>query len=213
MRTQTAEVYESLKSAIADGTYKPSESLTELELAAQFGVSRNTVKKALLMLEKEHLVVIERNKSAKVRAFSVEDVLELLEIRELLEGFVARKAIPVLSAEEIARMEELLATMKSHIDNNEFFSYSKCNQLFHMVIYDACPSRTAVEMILSIKNQLAKYNTKTILIPGRNEQSMSEHTAILNAAKQKDAELADMLIRRHIANVRNTFRENYKLLF
>lgn len=213
MRTQTAEVYTSLKRAIADGTYKPSESLTELELAAQFGVSRNTVKKALLMLEKENLVVIEQNKSAKVRAFSVDDVLELLEVRELLEGFVARKSVPVLTDEQIGQMEELLATMKRHIDNNELLSYSQCNQAFHAVIYSVCPSKAAVEMILSIKNQLAKYNTKTILIPGRTGQSMSEHAAILNAIKQRDAELADMLIRRHVANVRNTFKENYTLLF
>ena len=71
MANQTIDVYKSLKENIIKGIYSPSESLPELELSKQYGVSRNTIKKALLMLEKESLVMIEINKGAKVRSYSM----------------------------------------------------------------------------------------------------------------------------------------------
>lgn len=213
MANQTIDVYKSLKENIIKGIYSPSESLPELELSKQYGVSRNTIKKALLMLEKESLVMIEINKGAKVRSYSMEEVLEFLELRSCLEGFIIRKAVPVISEENIEALEEILATMKHHFEHHELVAYSECNQRFHALIYDACPNKTAVEMTQNLKNQMRKYNTKTILIPGRDNQSFSEHSAILGAIKNRDAELAEALMVRHINNVRTTFENNYALLF
>ena len=213
MANQTLDVYKSLKENIIKGFYSPSESLPELELSKQYGVSRNTIKKALLMLEKECLVVIEINKGAKVRSYSLEEVLEYLELRSCLEGFIIRKAVPVITEEIIEYLEHILATMKQHYDNHELVAYSECNQRFHGLIYDACPNKTAVEMTQNLKNQMRKYNTKTILIPGRDRQSFSEHSAILDAIKNRDAELAEALMVRHVNNVKATFQNNYALLF
>ena len=213
MANQTIDVYKSMKENIIKGIYSPSESLPELELSKQYGVSRNTVKKALLMLEKESLVSIEVNKGAKVRSYSMDEVLEFLELRSCLEGFIIRKTVSVISDENIEALEKILATMKQHHENHELISYSECNQRFHALIYEACPNKTAVEMTQNLKNQMRKYNTKTILVPGRDSQSFSEHSAILGAIKNRDAELAEALMIRHINNVRQTFKENYSLLF
>lgn len=212
MRTQTTEVYEGLKRAIVEGEVQPAESLTELDLSRQYGASRNTVKKALLMLERENLVVVERNKSAKVRAFSPEDVDNYLEVREALEGLVVRLATPVMTPEHIGKMEEFYDRMVEHIKAGELLAYSGCNHMFHSVVYEACPNARAVEMVLSLKNQLKKYNFKTILVPGRSGQSLEEHKAILDAVRRKDAALAEALMCRHIDSVRVTFRENHALL-
>lgn len=212
MRSQTTDVYESLKRAIVDGEYLPAESLTEQDLAHQYGVSRNTVKKVLLMLEKENLVVVERNKSAKVRSFSAEDVEQYLEVREVIEGLVIRLAVPHITAEQIGKMEEIFEAMAAHAKANEFVAYSRCNHMFHSMIYDACPNVRAVEMARNLKDQLKKYNFKTILVPGRQTQSIEEHKAILDTIRQGDVELAEILMCRHIASVRTTFRENYALL-
>lgn len=213
MANQTIDVYNSMKENIIKGIYSPSESLPELELSKQYGVSRNTIKKALLMLEKESLVMIEINKGAKVRSYSLEEVLEYLELRSCLEGFIIRKAVSVISDETIESLEKILATMKQHSENRELIAYSECNQRFHSLIYEACPNRTAVEMTQNLKNQMRKYNTKTILVPGRDNQSFSEHSAIFNAIKNRDAELAEALMIRHINNVQKTFKDNYSLLF
>lgn len=213
MANQTTEVYNSLKNKIIKGEYSPSESLPEQELANQYSVSRNTIKKVLLMLEKESLVTIELNKGAKVRFYSLDEVLEFLEVRACLEGFIIRKAVPCISEDQINKLEEIIHAMKHYYENHELVLYSQNNQLFHQIIYDSCPSRTAVNLTVNLKNQMRKYNTKTILIPGRASHSFAEHSAILNAVKNHDAELAEALMTNHINNVRKTFKDNYLLLF
>lgn len=213
MATQTTQVYEALKKKIIKGDYSPSESLPEQELSNQYGVSRNTIKKVLLMLEKESLVTIELNKGAKVRSYSLNEVLEFLELRSCLEGFIIRQAVPAITDEQLQKLEQTLNTMKQHYEKHELLLYSQNNQVFHQTIYDACPNRTAVNMTINLKNQMRKYNTKTILIPGRDNQSFSEHHAIFEAVKNRDAELAQALMSRHILNVRKTFEDNFTLLF
>lgn len=213
MASQTKETYNLIKNKILNGEYLPSENLREQQLAKEYNVSRNTIKKYLLMLESEGLVTIELNKGAKVRSYSLEEVLEFLEIRAHIEGFIVRKAVPFFTDELIAELEDILKFMKQQYDNNNLVEYSSGNQRFHKIIYDVCPNRTAVNLIISVKNQMSKYNTKTILIPGRSTKSFSEHSAILDAIKNHDAELAEALMNRHILNVRKVFKENYSLLF
>ncbi len=212
MAAQTMQVYNSIKENIINGTYLPSESLKELDLAQQYKVSRNTIKKCLLMLEKKGLVVIEPNKGAKVRAYSLKEVLNFFELRAVLEGFIVKLAVPVLKASDIKQLEAIMKAMKSNFENHQLIEYSKCNQAFHTVIHNACPNELVVEMSQSLKNQMSKYNTKTILVPGRSDESLGEHQAILDAIKSKDANLAEENMKRHILNVRKTFEDNFSLL-
>lgn len=213
MSNQTTKVYNSIKEKIITGKFSPSESLREQELSNEYGVSRNTIKKCLLMLEKEGLVTIELNKGAKVRSYSLDEVLDFLELRATLEGFIIRKAVPEFDEVSIKEMEETFKTMTKHYENNELVEYSAGNQKFHRIIYETCPNNIAVEVTTGLKNQMSKYNTKTILIPGRSSQSYNEHLAILEAIKNKDSELAESLMKQHIMNVRETFKKNYSLLF
>lgn len=213
MAKQTTQVYEDLKKRIIKGEYSPSESLPEQELSNQYGVSRNTIKKALLMLEKENLVTIELNKGAKVRSYSLSEVLEFLELRSCLEGFIIRLAVPAFTDELLHKLEQTLELMRQYYETHQLLLYSQKNQIFHQIIYDACPNRTAVNMTINLKTQMSKYNIKTILIPGRDEQSFSEHTAIYEAIKCKNSELAQDLMTRHILNIRKIFDEYFSLLF
>lgn len=209
----TTIVYNKLKKQIEEGFYSPAENLPELELASEFHVSRNTVKKALLMLENDAFVTIEQNKGAKVRSYSRVEVLEFLELREELEGFILRLSTPCFDAASIRQLESLLCEMEIHKSHSDLMAYSQCNRQFHSVIYSVCPNRTAVDVTVRLKNQMRKYNSKTILVPGRDEQSYAEHLAILDAIKKNDAARAEACIRQHIRNIRNTFEENYSLLF
>lgn len=209
----TTSVYDDIRQKIIKGQFSPSESLTEMGLAKLYNVSRNSVKKALLMLERENLVTIEPNKGAKVRAYSLNEVLEYLEVRSVLEGFIVTLTVNVMTDEQILALEDILGEMRKNKEQRNLAEYSKCNQRFHSVIYDACPNRTLVDMTIALKVQMSKYNTKTILIPGRDEFSLAEHTAIFNAIKERDLVQAGELMRKHIANVRQTFIDNYTLLF
>ena len=208
----SVDVYESLKNKIETGSLSPSQNLREVDLAHQYKVSRNTIKKALLMLERDTLVSIEMNKGAKVRSYSLEEVLEFLELRSELEGFIIRLACVVLSETDIQNMESILNEMRELKNQQELVLYSHNNQKFHQIIYDACPNKTATKLLINLKNQMKKYNTKTILIPKRSDQSFKEHEDIFNAVKNGSCLEAQALMITHIMNVRKIFEKNYQLL-
>jgi DNA-binding GntR family transcriptional regulator len=212
MRDQTNQVHQVLRQRILDGIFRPSESLTEVTLAAELGASRATIRKALLKLESENLVVIEENKRARVRWFSIEEVMQYLEVRELLEGFVIRQSVPFLANADLKEMRAILAEMKKSLKALDLIQYSQNNWRFHDVIYRVCPNRPAVEMVMAIKNQLKRYNIKTMLVQGRGEDSLDEHSKILSALGRRDADGAETLMRHHIANLRAVLRKHFELL-
>ncbi len=210
---QTTLVYEKLRERIEKGYYSPAESLPEIELAEEYSVSRNTIKKALLMLEKDSLVVIEQNKGAKVRSYSKMEIMDFLELRAELEGFIIRIAVPKFTDDDIQKLESLLDEMKKKLEEADLLGYSAINQKFHALIYDVCPNKIATDLLVRLKSQMRKYNSKTILVPGRDVHSFSEHRAILDAIRRKDAAAAEESMRTHVNNMRQTFEEYYSLLF
>ena len=212
MSKQTDAAYQYIKQRILEGSYKPAQKLNESELSEAIGVSRNTVKKALLSLQQENLVEIEDNKGASVKSYTLEEVKNYLEIREVLEGLVARKAAGNISDEDLNEMEQILERMYLCIQENRLDEYSKSNQEFHKVIYMTSKNDEAVEMITIIRTQLIRYHFRTILVPGRTQESYKDHKRILEALKARDGKLAEEAVRDHIANVRNTIEKNYNYL-
>ena len=130
------------------------------------------------MLENDGYVTMDLNKGAKVASYSKTEVIQFLELREMLEGFIVRLAVPAFKDAEIKKLGKLLEQMKAYKEAGELLKYSQCNQEFHKIIYAACPNQPAVEVTLRLKNQMKKYNSKTILIPGRSDHSLQEHTEI-----------------------------------
>ena len=210
---QTAMVYEKLRERIEQGYYSPAESLPEVELTAEYSVSRNTIKKALLMLEKDSLVVIEPNKGAKVRSYSKAEIMDFLELRAELEGFIIRLAVPLFTEKDVQKLETFFSEMKKKRENADLLGYSAINQEFHALIYDICPNKMATDLLIKLKNQMRKYNAKTILVPGRDAHSFEEHKMILEAIRNRDAAAAEECMRSHVGNVRKIFEEYYALLF
>ena len=130
-QTQTMQVYESIKTKIDKGEYSPAESLREAALSTEYGVSRNTIKKALLMLENDGYVTIETNKGAHVRSYSKAEVLEFLQLRENLEGFIAGLSAACISEKDLNSLEKILKSMEQKHAENDLLGYSELNQRFH----------------------------------------------------------------------------------
>ena len=204
-------IYHALRERITTQKFSPNESLIEYHLAEEYGVSRATVKKAIMMLEQDGLVTVTANKSAKVRSFSKKEVLDFLSFRQELEGYIVRLAVPEFTPEDIAELEVIAQQMKEFKEQGQLVEYSKNNQLFHNKIMDVCPNRLAVDITRSLKMQMRKYNTRTILVPGRADHSLLEHTAILDAIKARAPQAAEQAMRFHLANVKAEFEENFEL--
>ena len=106
-----------------------------------------------------------------------------------------------------------LRDVRGYGSKGELKEYSQGNWAFHQVIYDRCPNVPAVEIVMSIKNQLKRYNIKTIFIQGRGDHSFEEHRAILDALESRDTERSELLMRAHITNMRDVLQKYYDLVF
>ncbi|HMM22099.1 MAG TPA: GntR family transcriptional regulator [Selenomonadales bacterium] len=212
MSRPTEIAYQYIKEKILNGTLKPAQKLTEIQLTQEIGVSRSTIKKALLKLEQENLVTIEDNKGATIKSFTLEEVLNYLEIREVLEGLIARSAARNITAADLDKLKIILEQMKLFLNNNEFDKYSEQNKEFHAVIYQLASNRPAVDIITIIRTQLIRYQFRTILVPGRKDLSFAEHMTIYEALREHNEDQAELAIKRHVASVRKVVEQNYHYL-
>lgn len=213
MGTSVDTAYAFLKEKILSGIYQPSRKLTEVQLAEEIGVSRNTIIKALLKLEQENLVTIEKNKGTTIKSFTLTEAVNYLEIRKVLEGLAIRSAVQNIGESEMGRLTDILGQMKTALTNSSFDEYSKLNKEFHQILYSASLNRQAVEMIQMIKTQLNRLQLRTILIPGRNTDSYHEHEQIFEAVKNKNPDTAAHAIMAHVGNIRDIIEKNHNYLF
>lgn len=212
MKSKTEKTYQYILERIMNSTYTPSQRLIETQLSEEIGVSRNTVREALVMLEQERLVVSEKNKGVFVRVLSLKEVLEILEIRERLEGLIIRSTVRNISDEKLEELSLILKDMEVYLENNQFDEYSLKNREYHNVIYETSDKPYTVELVRAFKTQLVRLQFRTILVPGRNEQSVQEHRDIYEAIKNKKEEEAEQAIRKHINNVSETIKNYYSFL-
>ncbi len=212
MKRPAEIAYDFIKERILEGIYYPSQKLIENDLALEIGVSRNTVKKALLKLEQENLIVMENNKGATIKAFTLDEINNYLKIREVLEGLIAADAAANITEADVLELEAIVEDMRSNLAQQQFDAYSQGNLKFHEIIYRASKNQQAVDLVKIIKQQLKRLQFKTILVPGRNENSLKEHSDILSALRNREVELSEHLVKKHVANVRETILQNYNVL-
>lgn len=204
--------YEYIKERIISGHFRPAQRLVEAQLASDIKVSRNTVHKALLQLEQERLIVMETNKGATVLSLDVEEIQEYYEIRKALEVIVVTSATSLMSEAALSKLGDILQKMEQVSQTQEYDEYSKCNVEFHNIIYEASNKPVAVDMIHMIKNQLIRFQFRTMMVPGRSDSSLHEHQELYQAIKNRDTEAAAKAISTHMNNVSKTI-EKYKELF
>jgi DNA-binding GntR family transcriptional regulator len=210
--TRFDRAYQALKQGIIDGAYQPNQRLTEMELSQVLGVSRPTARQALIRLEQEGLVVIQPNRGASVRSLTVPEALRTLRIREVLEGLAAVMAAEIATDDEIAEMAGIVAEMEQHVERNELLDYSRLNGRLHAAILRAARDETLYRMLSSLNHSLVRYQYRTILVPGRQDESLREHRAIVEAIQRRDAAAAEVAMRTHVSHVRETLSQAAQLL-
>jgi DNA-binding GntR family transcriptional regulator len=205
--------YEYIKNRILNGTYHPAQRLVEAQLAEDIGVSRNTIKKALLRIQQEKLITVEDNKGATICSLSIEEVLDYFEVRESLEMIIAAHAAVKIAEDDLVRLKNVFQCMQNHMEQKQFAEYSNCNKEFHKIIYDASDKPIAVEMVIGIRTQLNRFQMRTMFVPGRAEESLREHEDILKSMQMHDPKMAQEKVGLHIRNVAETIRKYQQLLF
>jgi DNA-binding GntR family transcriptional regulator len=207
-RGQLEYAYTRLKDAIMNGVYMPHQRLIEAEVTQALGVSRTTLRAALIRLHEEGLVEIEVNRGARVRAFSLDEAVEILRVREVLEGLAAVIAIDKVTSQDVTELRAVVVEMEDALAADDVMRYAALNARFHNIILDAADHEIVTRFLGSLRYGLIRYQFGSILVPGRRDQSLAEHQAILAALEAKDAVEIERVARLHVANVREAVHKN-----
>jgi DNA-binding GntR family transcriptional regulator len=191
-----------IRSAILTGKLKPGDKLTEQDLAAEYRVSRTPVREAIRQLEVERLLSRTPFVGVTVTQLRPSEIIELLDIREVLEGLVARLAAKDLHADERTRLRKTFARMSASAKSGNVVQYLDEALAFRRILVECSRSETLIHYVLGIENRLRLMGNRTALIPGRMQAAILEHKKLLQAIEAGESQQAEQLNRERIQHIR-----------
>jgi len=208
-------VAQQIQRLIVDGALKPGDMLPpERELAERFDVSRSSVRDAIRTLELIGLVVPRQGEGTVVADVSPEAVVmpiasiltrkreliaELLDIRKMIEPALAARAAERASAEDIARLEDVLRRQREKTQRGE--PAVEEDTEFHYLIALAAKNGVVRRVIDVLMRLLRETRARSLQTHGRPERSLAGHKRVLDAIKRRDARAAERAVRRHVEEI------------
>jgi DNA-binding GntR family transcriptional regulator len=190
-----------IRSAIVRGEYAPNQRLIEADLSDTFAASRATVRTALLELANEGLVERMPNKGSRVRAISVEEAIEILEVRISVEGLCAAKTAAAVTDDEIEEFRRLRQDMVDAVAEGDLVEYSRLHQQLDQRVRVLSRHATASAVLGRLHAQSVRHQFKLSSRPQRAKVSVLEHAAIIDAIVARDPDAAQEAVRVHLLSV------------
>lgn len=196
-------VRDGLRDAILSGKYTEGQQLRQDELAEQFGTSRIPVREALRQLEGEGLIELQANKGAVVKGLSIDDVLELLDIRIALECRALKLAIPNMAIEDLDLAEEILSEYDAAPDPA---AWGEMNWRFHWTLYSPCNRPKLLSMIEANYGHVSLFTRRQVSMATGKTKPQQDHAELLRLCKEGEAEAAVILLEKHIERTQKSLR-------
>ena len=214
-------VYEELKRQIMVGEIAPGTRMMEVELADEMGVSRTPVREAIRKLEKEGLVTIEPRRGAYASDISVKDMVDILEVRQDLEGMaagIAAQKINDESREELENiaqkindesreeLENIARKYKESVDLEDVEQIIKYDEEFHKYIVSLSDNKTLIKLVSQMQELALRFRYIYYEDFSRFKNQPTEHQAIVDAIVKGDANEARVKAEEHLAKLKDFVR-------
>ncbi|HEK9100259.1 FadR family transcriptional regulator [Bacillus pfraonensis] len=214
------EVSEAILTMIKNGTLKPGDKLLPVhQLAEQFQVGRSAVREALSALRAMGLIEMKQGEGTYVKNFDSsaltkslnhtllmkkEDILDLLEVRKVLEVGAVRAAAAKRTEDNLQNMKHWLDEMAKSIGNEK--AGEKADFHFHMGIAESSHNNILLELMNHVSEMIAETigESRRIILYGEQttaERLLEEHQAIYDAVLEQDVESAQQAMLNHLTNV------------
>ncbi|MGC4029707.1 MAG: GntR family transcriptional regulator [Steroidobacteraceae bacterium] len=194
------EVFENVLALIFSGELLSGAPVNEVGLAQRFGVSRGPVREAVRRLQGLGLVSREAYTRARVVNLTAQDVLELFQMREVLEGLACRLAAERMSEEEIAQLSAGLEQARHALFEDGPGAPDSKTFDFHDRIVRASGNQRIIDALCGdLYHLLRLYRRSSGAVVERKDAAYAEHWQIIRALKTRDGDLAESLMRSHIA--------------
>lgn len=203
--SKAGQVYEAVKEAILSGELEPGQAIDKLALCERLGVSRFPVSAAISRLAFERLVRIEPQHGSFVAPISAESVREHLFVRRALEGEIAAEAARRLDEDGRADLAANLAQAEEAARSGDRGLFYELDVGFHALLTQHLGLHHAEEMLDGVRQQLERPRRMLMNPPGRMQQTIAEHRALLAAIEARQPEAARAALCAHLATVGSTF--------
>lgn len=203
--TTTDKTFVALRQQIVQGEIASGVKLSEVDLAQKHNVSRAVIREAINRLAACHLVERKANIGARVVSLSSVGLQELYQIREALEGMAARLAAQNMQDDEVAELQALLDNHQQQVQKDENYYQAAGDDDFHYRIIVGSHNQQLITLLLEGIYHLSRmYRVQFGMSGPRVSQAFDEHRQIVRAIQNRDPELAEMLMRRHIEGTKNS---------
>ena len=197
--------YERLKTAIQTGDLRPGEPLYELHLSEKLQISRTPVREALQQLVLEGLVKNMPNRAMTVASLSMQEVLNVLHIRSLIEPEIARLIAESASKELIKELRSTVEALETAAENDDRKAWSRADNVFHESLSRACPNELLGQLVLQMRNRMHVISTDAHTTMARLLTCTHEHKTIVEAIAARDGQAAKDAMQKHISQLRERF--------
>lgn len=211
--TLATDITKKLRDAIVRGHIEPGSKLSEPKLATEYEVSRGPLREAIRRLESINLVQYVPHEGARVITLDLERVVEIYHVREALEGKAAALAARNMDAEQIENLRQLLDLAQKHMKSSggEYLQ-ADADIDFHYQVIQGSQNRVLVRTLCEeLYYLLRMYRYQSSLQPARSKQAFSEHQHLVYAIEQRDEQLAEMVMRKHIVRARENIEKKLSI--
>ena len=195
------QVFDKLENDIIQGVYARGELLTELKLVEQLGVSRTPIREALRRLEQERLIE-DTGKGSRVLGITVEDLEDIMNIRERIEGLAAYYATVNMTPEGRSELTHVVDLQEFYFSKRDKEHLRQVDDQFHDLICELSRRSVISDTLIPLMRKTRRYRRVAIDDWDRTTKTMNEHRAIFDAIISGNAKLAEELTTAHIVEAK-----------
>lgn len=196
-RSSSQRAFDVILHGILTGMLPSGKRLKEIPLASALGVGRTPVREALMRLETDGFVTSEPRVGMVVAGNTVESLSEIYEVSEVLDGFAAQLAARYARPSDLAAMRATLGELAVATEQHDIPRLRALNSRFHELIQIAARNDQLRRQLRHLLNLIRLSPVSAYAVPGRAEESLAEHRAILEAIAAGDERRASELASDH----------------
>ena len=196
-----------LREQIFAGALPPGSFLDEAALCERLAISRTPLREALKVLVAEGLLRHEPRRGCFVAEITEQDLDDIFPVIALLEGRAAHEATRKAGAADIAALEVLHQRLQQFAAEGRIADYYEANYAIHEAFITLADNRWLAQVIGDLRKILRLARHQTLQVPGRLQQSLSEHRQVFAALQKGDAAAAEQAMRNHLLAQRDALRE------
>ena len=194
--------YQKIKSAILNNELAPDTMLIENDLCDMVGFSKTPIREALRRLMSEGFVEFIPEKGTFVSKLSIDEFLQMFDVREVLEGLAARQCAIQQEDTVVEKLEDIISKLHLDLKEGKSFDSVQSDMDFHEVIINGSQNKMLMNFTKTMIQQIHRFASTTMDDYARLNTSYQEHMAIYEAICNREADAAERAMREHIISVK-----------